>query len=85
LGRGVMEEVILRVGLPVKCRLCDTKGRVIPRTDYGGWARRKTVVRTSWYCPDHAGAVERLADVPVGVIPKEKTQADDLTELMNMI
>ena len=80
-----IDGAIRRFGLPVKCRLCDARGRVIPCTDYGGWAKLKTVVRTSWYCPDHSGAVERLANVPVGVIPKEKTQADDLTELMNLI
>ena len=80
-----MEEVIIRVGLPVKWRLCDARHNVKPCTDYDGWGKLKTVVRTSWYCPEHAGAPERLKNVPLSSIPKEKTQADDLTELMNMI
>lgn len=82
-----MEEVIERVGLPVKCRLCDARGRVKPRTDYGGWAKRKTVIRISWYCPTHAGAAERLAHVPLSSLPKEaeEIQTDSLTELMNLI
>lgn len=48
-----MEEAIERVGLPVKCRTCGKKGRVKPRTDYGGWFRWKLITRTLWYCPTH--------------------------------
>ena len=80
-----IDQIIEKVGLPVKCRLCGVSGRVKPRTDYGGWAKRKTIIRISWYCPDHAGAAERLANVPVGVIPKEVPATDTLEELMNLI
>ena len=80
-----MEEVIIRVGLPVKCHVCGIKGKVKPGTDYDGWAKLKDIFGLKWFCPDHAGGAERLKHVPLSSIPKEQTQADDLTELMTMI
>ena len=82
-----MEEVIERVGLPVKCRLCGDSGRVKPHTDYGGWQKRKTILGLSWYCPKHPGAVERLSQQQPGSIPIEQAELtkDSLDELMNLI
>ena len=80
-----MEEVIERVGLPVKCRLCSERGMVKPRTDYGGWQKRKTALGLTWYCPKHPGAVERLSNAPVGRIPSNDKPSDTLDELMNLI
>ena len=81
-----IEQTIEKVGLPVKCRICATPGRVKPRTDYGGWAKRKTIIRTSWYCPDHADAVERLKTPVFGPIAGGQKQEDNsLDELMDLI
>ena len=81
-----IEQIIGKVGLPVKCRICATPGRVKPRTDYGGWAKRKTIVRTSWYCPEHAEAVERLKTPVFGPIAGGQKQEDNsLDELMDLI
>ena len=81
-----MEEVIIRVGLPVKCRLCDARHNVKPCTDYDGWGKLKTVVRTSWYCPEHADSVERLKTPVFGPIAGGQKQEDNsLDELMDLI
>ena len=81
-----IEQTIEKVGLPVKCRICATPGRVKPRTDYGGWAKRKTIIRISWYCPDHAEAVERLKTPVFGPIAGGQKQEDNsLDELMDLI
>lgn len=50
-----MEEVLVRVGLPVKCRKCKKKGFVKPNTDYGGWYKSKfyRLQHLKWYCPKH--------------------------------
>jgi len=55
-----MEEAIIKVGLPVKCAKCHTRGFVRPHTDYGGWTRLKRLRAISiWYCPDDADAAVR--------------------------
>ncbi len=81
-----IDQIIEKVGYPVKCRLCGVDGRVKPRTDYGGWAKRKTIIRISWYCPDHADSVERLKTPVFGPIAGGQKQVDNsLDELMDLI
>lgn len=50
-----MDETLLQVGLPVKCRKCDTKGFVKPDKKYGGWYKSRLfrTKRLRWYCPEH--------------------------------
>lgn len=58
-----MEEYILRVGLPVKCRKCGAKGDVIPRTDYGGWYKSKMLRKSNkWFCPEHYQVAKDMDD-----------------------
>jgi len=58
-----MDEALIQVGLPVKCRTCGKKGYVKPHTDYNGWYRWKLLREVSrWYCPD---------DAPKGVAMKQ--------------
>lgn len=53
-----MDEAILQIGAPVKCKLCDTTGRVKPQTDYDGWYKSRLLRnnwRKRWFCPgEHA-------------------------------
>jgi hypothetical protein len=54
------EEVIERIGLPVKCHTCKKRGFVKPRTDYGGWYKYKPIGRSIiWYCPGEAEQVKQ--------------------------
>lgn len=50
-----MEEALIHIGLPVKCRKCKKRGFVKPNTDYGGWYKSKfyRLQRLKWYCPKH--------------------------------
>lgn len=52
----MMEQALIKVGLPVKCRKCGKKGFVKPGTDYGGWfgSRLFKLRHLRWYCPKHA-------------------------------
>lgn len=79
-----MEEVIERVGLPVKCYVCKVAGRILPRTDYGGWTKWQPLQGSRrWYCPEHAIGAEKSANPPLGSFAKDKDQ--ELDELMNLI
>lgn len=51
-----MDEVLVKVGLPVKCRKCRVRGFIKPGSDYGGWFKSKLFTRPHlrWYCPEHA-------------------------------
>lgn len=61
-----MDEALLQVGLPVKCKRCGVKGSVKPRTDYNGWFRWRLMRGASrWYCPEHA---------PLGVVAKQNME-----------
>ena len=56
VGNGYMlDEVLIQVGLPVKCRKCRTGGFIKPMSDYGGWYKSKIFrfKRLKWYCPEH--------------------------------
>lgn len=53
-----MEEALIQVGLPVKCRKCLKEGRVKPAfvdPTHGGWYKSKMfrTKRLRWYCPEH--------------------------------
>lgn len=53
-----MEEALIQVGLPVKCRMCETRGFVKPKfmdPEHGGWykSRMFRTKRLRWYCPEH--------------------------------
>lgn len=48
-----MDQALIQVGLPVKCRKCLTPGRVKPSSDYDGWYRLR-ISRKEWFCPEHA-------------------------------
>ena len=51
----IVDEVLVRMGLPVKCRKCKKQGFVRPISDYGGWFKSK-IFRAPylrWYCPKH--------------------------------
>lgn len=50
-----MEEALIKIGLPVKCRKCRKEGRVRPH-NYGGWYKSKLLRMKSdkWFCPEHA-------------------------------
>lgn len=50
-----MEEALIHIGLPVKCRCCDNRGFVKPCSDYGGWYKSKfyRLKRLKWFCPEH--------------------------------
>lgn len=81
-----MEHVIEKLGLPVKCHICKTRGNIKPRTDYGGWSRWKPLRGAYiWYCPDHPGAGERRSNPVLGSTASEPNQGDELDELMDMI
>lgn len=56
----MVEEALKRVGLPVKCHVCKTRGFIKPNTDYGGWYKLKVLRSPSkWYCPEEAKAVKQ--------------------------
>lgn len=53
-----MDEALIQVGLPVKCRKCRKEGRVKPLfvdPDHGGWYKSKLLRSTPnrWFCPEH--------------------------------
>lgn len=51
-----MDQALIQVGLPVKCRKCLAPGFVKPNSDYGGWYKSKMFrmfPRNRWYCPEH--------------------------------
>lgn len=81
-----MEEAIIKVGLPVKCAKCHTRGFVRPHTDYGGWIRWKRLRAISiWYCPAHADAVGRIEDRANGhqAAKPELTAEEQLYKLLD--
>ena len=59
--RGLIDNALLRVGLPVRCGFgdCGATGFVKPKCvdpKHAGWYKSKLFRRTSkkrWYCPEH--------------------------------
>lgn len=56
--RGLVDNALVRVGLPVKCGWgdCEATGFVKPATDYGGWYKSKMFrlrIKKRWFCPEH--------------------------------
>lgn len=81
-----MEEALIQIGLPVRCHQCGESGYVKPGTDWGGWARWKSLRGTCiWYCPDHADAAQRLSNPVLGSTASEPKQDTELDELMDLI
>ncbi len=86
----MVEEVLQRVGLPVKCSTCAATGYVKPRTDYGGWYKsrlfRKTL-KKKWYCPEHAAAGKHTDDYfyQITATPPPSVEASTEEELYKLL
>lgn len=69
-----MDEALLQVGLPVKCRVCPATTLVKPMTDYNGWYKSKTMrggLTKRWFCPEHAGPGQEVDESPMNIyIPR---------------
>jgi hypothetical protein len=87
----VMDEYLIQVGLPVKCRKCRTEGRVKPATDYSGWYKSRVLRMrlNKWFCPEHAEIGKNMDDhfyqryaTPAPVDTPETT-VDELYKLLD--
>lgn len=93
-----MDQALLKVGLPVKCRKCRKEGRVKPK-NYGGW-HKSQILRfkpNKWFCPEHAeigkDMDERFYQISVASaeaqqqeqvkVEEQKSDIDELYELLD--
>jgi len=88
-----MDEALLKVGLPVKCRKCRLEGRVKPH-NYGGWYKCTIFPRSvtnKWFCPGHYDIANDMEDrfyqmsitpEPEPIVETEET-VEDLYKLLD--
>ncbi len=88
-----MDEVLYKVGLPVKCKICDKREFIKPHK-YNGWYRYKRIKSLSWwYCPDHAKAEEYFNKNKEDILTRNKSlyseskvkQVDSIEELYKLL
>lgn len=84
-----MDQALIQVGLPVRCKTCLAIGFVKPGTKHGGWGSIRLLGRRKWYCPKHAKKAkefnERMEDnykTPQPGRMVEKTQ-EELYKLLD--
>lgn len=82
-----MEETLIQVGLPVRCRKCRERGFIKAGSDYNGWFKSKIFKQPHlrWYCPDHAKIGKAVDDRfnTVGITAAPDTTEEELYALLD--
>jgi len=78
-----MDQALIKIGLPVKCRKCRKGGHVKPH-DYDGWYKSKVLRMQSnkWFCPKHAKIGDKMDQhfYERSITPEPEPSVEDETE-----